>query len=314
MSNKTLLVLGNGFDLDLGLKTSFKDFIASSSYNTRCFDTSTFQMIKENEKWGDIEGVIRKAMLKVASCEDISADEDINITWQLLRRGWGTYLPQYIDDIQNSLMCLNGEELLESNSSINFSSCAYALASRIKDWGTVFSFNYTNPADLLFGIWPNDIHFIHGSFIPHKHESYPLYQIADFLAIGVDYRRINEQILNRGLLSPIIKLNFVMESQLDAFRQAMIKAENIIVFGHSMSITDSDYFEDFFKEMENGMVANKNLFFVTYSEDSLIDIKKSMYEWNVDYERLVASNNEIIPVFTKNGSEHKDFLRMLEMV
>lgn len=317
MNHNTLLVLGNGFDLDLGLKTSFKDFMQSSRYDLKLENSYMFRLIKDKNKWGDIEGVLRDAVLNSISNNDNSADKEINKTWQLLRNEWGEYLPQYIDDVQNLLkqVLLNEVDKKKTDSvPIKIDSCAYSLAKCVSDWGAVFSFNYTNPADFLFGIWPNDIHFIHNSFVPHKYSPYPMYQIANFLTIGIDSKRINEQLIDREYLSPIIKLNFVETSLLDELSQAMVDADNIIFFGHSMSITDSDYFEDFFKGMTDNSIIDKRLFFVTYNQKSLNDIKANMIGWDVNYDKLVQSKNEVISVFTNNGPENEDFKKMLDIV
>lgn len=141
-----------------------------------------------------------------------------------------------------------------------------------------------------------------------------MYQIANFLAIGIDSKRINDKLLDKELLSPIIKLNFVKENCLDEFKQAVIEADNIIIFGHSMSITDSDYFETIFKDMEGNVITNKKLFFVTYNQDSLESIKKNMNEWGIEYDRIVQSRNEIISVFTKDGPNTKDFKKLLDIL
>lgn len=318
MSNRrTLLILGNGFDLDLGLKTSFRDFLNSSSYSSRSCDTATFRLIEDKENWGDIEGVLRKAVLNSLFCHNTSIDEEINQTWQLLRNGWGIYLPQYIDDVQKTIKqwkdSSNYDES-KTNAPIITSSCAYSIAKRIVDWSAVFSFNYTNPADLLFGIWPNDIHFIHNTFIPHKHSSYPMYQIANFLAIGIDSKRINEQLIDREYLLPIIKLNFMKTSLLNELNQTMIEADNIIFFGHSMSITDSDYFNDFFNGMAANSITDKRLFFVTKNQKTIDDIKNNLRTWEVDYDKLFKSKNCIAEVFTDYGPENDGFKAMLELV
>ena len=318
MSNsRTLLILGNGFDLDLGLKTSFRDFLKSSSYTSRLCDTATFRLIEDNEKWGDIEGALRIAVLNSISCHNTSIDVEINQTWQLLRNGWGIYLPQYIDDVQKTIKQWEdssdyGES--KANAPIIISSCAYSLAKRIVDWSAVFSFNYTNPADLLFGIWPNDIHFIHNTFVPHKHSTYPMYQIANFLAIGIDSKRIIEQVIDREYLLPIIKLNFIKTGLLNELNQAMAEADNIIFFGHSMPITDSDYFDVFFNGIAENSITDKRLFFVTKNQKSMEEIKNNLKTWEIDYDELHKSKNCIVEIFTDNGSNNTDFKAMLDLL
>jgi hypothetical protein len=272
---------------------------------------------QNRDNWGDIEGILRESILNALVCKETKVDEEINLTWQLIRNGWGNYLPKYIDDVQSLLKVEHDymfKEKLFEDFPVKKGSCAYTLAIRIRNWGNVFSFNYTNPADFLFGVWPNNIHFLHGSFIPHKHEPTPMYQIANFLTIGIDSKRINEQLIDREYLSPIIKLNFVETSLLDELSQAMVKADNIIFFGHSMSITDSDYFDDFFNGMAANSITDKRLFFVTKNQKAMDEIKNNLRTWEVDYDKLFKSKNCIVEVFSDSGPENADFKAMLELL
>ena len=59
------IILGNGFDLDLGLKTSYRDFIKSNQFRTLLDENcnmdiglNIFQFIKDQsqlETWGGVE-------------------------------------------------------------------------------------------------------------------------------------------------------------------------------------------------------------------------------------------------------------------
>lgn len=312
MRKKTLLILGNGFDLDLGLRTSFNYYLETNTHLKHRFDTTTFAMIENKEKWGDIEGVLREAIMEAVKFKDEKFDKDVNYTWRVIREGWGMYLPKHIDDVQKILNHKHGS-LVDDKSPIDKKSCAFSLASIIKDWNCVFSFNYTNPADLLFNIWPNNIHFIHGSFTPQIHSPYTMYQVANFIAIGVDYKRMNELIQDNELLYPIVKINFMGENLCKELFQAMTEADNVVIYGHSMSITDSDYFEDFFGGIIDGSIVNKSVYFVTLNKKSLSDIKKKMREWDLEYDNLMVSNNRILNIYTENGADNVNFKELLKL-
>ena len=65
MNNDVLLILGNGFDLNLGLKTSYADFIKDTfDINKECEDDLCNYMVevfKEGDKnWIDIENELKE--------------------------------------------------------------------------------------------------------------------------------------------------------------------------------------------------------------------------------------------------------------
>ena len=314
MKEKTIVILGNGFDLDLGLRTSFRNYLNSSVHAKFNVNTTTFHKIDDKSKkdWGDIEGVLRKSILEVFKINDEELDEDINVTWNMIRKGWGIYLPEHIGHVQNLLNQISGCTFKEK-SPINKNSCAYTFARKILNWDSVFTFNYTNPADLLFGKYPNGIHFIHGSITPHRHSLCQMCKIENNIAIGVDSQRMNALIRDKELLSPIMKLHFMGEGSCrDDLNKAMLGAKNIIFFGHSMSITDSDYFEDFFHGIIEGLIVDKSFFFITKDSNGLSDIKKHMSEWGIVFDKLNNSGNQVFEIFTDNGVEDEDFKRCLD--
>ena len=100
----------------------------------------------------------------------------------------------------------------------------------------------------------------------------------------------------------------------DDLNEAMMSAENIIFFGHSMSITDSDYFEDFFHGIIDGLIADKGFFFITKDSNGLSDIKEHMSEWEIDFDKLNNSTNKISVIFTDDGIDDENFKRCLDML
>ena len=57
---KKTLIIGNGFDLALGIKTSYKDFMESDEYDDNCSDFEELanhieDNMEENPLWSGIE-------------------------------------------------------------------------------------------------------------------------------------------------------------------------------------------------------------------------------------------------------------------
>ena len=60
-----LIVLGNEFDLDLGLNTSFKSFCESTYF--RCLPNISFIKDLRTNNWSDVEGCIRKHLVEYST-------------------------------------------------------------------------------------------------------------------------------------------------------------------------------------------------------------------------------------------------------
>lgn len=60
---QTLIILGNGFDLDLGWKTSYKDFFQAKQDSFYLYNNLSYikQMI-EGECWYNLEGYLRQCV------------------------------------------------------------------------------------------------------------------------------------------------------------------------------------------------------------------------------------------------------------
>ena len=67
---RTIVIIGNGFDIDLGLKTSFKDFIGSPHFTKQSF-TPLMNKIRNNykydDRWCDIEQIFRDMLSNTIS-------------------------------------------------------------------------------------------------------------------------------------------------------------------------------------------------------------------------------------------------------
>ena len=75
--NKVLFI-GNGFDLDLGLKTSYSDFIKWEKFESLTDNNSLAKAIKkehEIKKWIDLEAFLKNYII-TQSTSDVFANKD----------------------------------------------------------------------------------------------------------------------------------------------------------------------------------------------------------------------------------------------
>ena len=281
--NKTLIVLGNGFDLDLGWKTSYSDFYKAKQRKFESLNRMSYvhKMITEGH-WYNLEGYLRDCMREVLS-EKI---EELNYFWILCRNMIGEYLSQH--NIYTTIT----------------DSCAYRMLSEISS-SDIVSFNYTNPFDII-GLNNHDILYVHGCL---KNRA-----TGAKIKLGVDslVRSQNELTISEEKLKYIIKT--YKNHNVDRLLTLSKIADNIIIYGHSLGITDSDYFRPIFKGIIENKVINKTIYIVTYNETSLQCIKDNMLEYGISYSDLLLSNVNIQTIFTSRGKDDLDFCNMINKV
>lgn len=291
VKDKIIFVIGNGFDIDLGLNTSFKSFIDSNDFISIA-DIPIIVKIRENKDdalWCDIEGIIRKSLI----CND-SNNEDINYAWQAITRHW----EHYIQDATR-------KEII----TINEKSCAYMILKQMSPLITWYSFNYTSPFYLtnLGNIEPI---YVHNKFLPIECTN-GIHILIKEAIIGVD-SNLPDNILNNNKISHIIKRNnpFYKETYIT---NKLVEAEYVIVFGHSLGITDSGYFKPLFKDILNSRVKSKYIYIITYDNNSLNDIKLHLKEYDIDYNEL-CKKSYLKTVFTSEGANNTEFKEVLELL
>lgn len=294
-----LIILGNGFDIDLGLKTTFKAFRESFEFRSIA-DIPLIKKIRDNQ-WNDIEGKLREELIEYSQNPNDEWAESINHAWLMITRHWGIYLPQLTD--------LDKIEVTKN-------SCAYNLliADQEQD-STWYTFNYTNPwyiCQLTEGTKPI---FIHNETVPldwAKHHGL-CYFIPMSLIFRVD-SKMPSCITKNKQLSHIIKVNnpnFNTKNK-ENLQKDLKTAQNVVFFGQSFGITDSDYFKPYLNSVIKGETDNKNMFIVTYNNSSLNDIINNMTEYGINFVDIKTSKVNINIVFTERGITSYEFQMMIK--
>ncbi|MCK9372781.1 MAG: bacteriophage abortive infection AbiH family protein [Sulfuricurvum sp.] len=98
-NNMKIIVIGNGFDLNLGLKTSYKDFFASDYFKSLIEEDNSFAKYltyKNNlNNWVDIEQEIPEYSMAVTVAD---ADHNVEDDFIALKRA----LTDYLKEAQNA--------------------------------------------------------------------------------------------------------------------------------------------------------------------------------------------------------------------
>lgn len=277
---QTLIILGNGFDLDLGWKTSYKDFFQAKLDSFYQYNNLSYikQMI-DGECWFNLEGYLRQCVLSVEQA-DVKL---LNDFWQICSNFMLDYFNKNISEFKT-----------------NYNSCAYHLMTALKN-SIVYTFNYTNPFEKE-GITEPEIHFIHGKLKGSINGTQ--------LKLGVDMGVVQQNYLSKDdYLKPLLKSDSNTEK--DGLLCQLKKSHNIIIYGHSLSITDSDYFKLFFEYITSNRFTSKSLYLVVYDANGLQMIKNNMEEYGISFDEIQFSQNEINIVYTSKGAEDSAFKHML---
>lgn len=284
---QVVLIIGNGFDLDLGLPTKYSDFANSKNQEWIDFIDLTGTVNKQTyltkfvdhmlnarlyENWFDIEEEIFKF---ACTHENVPQTQIGLIKYQfetLVER-----LRLYINRVAQPQNKKDGSlaEVLLNN--LN-------LTNRPVE---IYTFNYTD-CFYVSGIKKNsniNLRHLHGSL------SY------DMTLGGRTYGdfKMNE------------KLDFMYKPTVgiwqDILRQNLESASEVIVFGHSLNIFDFCYFKDFLNVVVSGNQSCKHLTIICKDEKSENDIKhnidevKRIFESDICFSKL-ANNIEIRFIYT----------------
>ena len=292
---KRLLIIGNGFDIDLGLKTRYSDFANSRIWeklmeNTSCLDNDLLVALmnaKEKEAWFDIEKTMNDYVraIKPAYLTTSLVDTDKSSFVKVAEA-----LSKYLKDEQKA-------RTLETN---HYASQVLRLVNEVGGF-EYYTFNYTS----LSGIANSCGITIDTSRITHVHGSLE----NDSIILGVltaPTNQIHEQ------YSFMYKDNSRFYKSNNMYED-FDKADDIIFFGHSINGMDFPYFKEFFIR-QSGMdeeYKRKHITIFTYDDDSNQQIRNSIRNAQVDLTQLFRRNDiEIIQtkqLYDKDRNELSKF-------
>ena len=249
-----IIIIGNGFDLSLGLKTSYKDFIESDYFTSLLEEHNTLAIYlykkQEINNWVDIEKELTEYSKQIKD-DKAKVKNDFK-------------------ELKNALM----DYLKEAQEkSINQNSKAFQMMkNEISDTDIIYNFNYTNSVfkvAKILGI--SDIEskhsFVHGS-IENKN-----------IIFGVeDKAKIND---NHIFFKKSTDINSA-ESNIINVLNDINKNNTLVIFGHSLGITDSSYFSNYFSSITNEYYSSK-LRIYYFGEEAYDEMMKNIDKYT-DYD------------------------------
>lgn len=279
-----LLILGNGFDLDLGRNTRYSDF-AKSKFWPKELDSQLYRYLNERsqiEKWFDFEGELanyitklnahRLASYRSTIPEIAKQDEhDFNII---------------VESMINYLIYVEEDKKpKEPSLAIN----VFLLVCQDKAFQKVYSFNYTDLSRLAEEFCSDRVpsfEYVHGC-LSDKSAILGVNDSVDTIDGNYDFLRKS---FNRHYASHPISYD-------------LHDVDEVVFFGHSLGDNDYHYFQSFFKQQcKEDMIREdgRGITIFTYNEKSRMEIMHTLHKMNEGQTSLLFQNNKLRIFCTEN--------------
>lgn len=310
---KIVLILGNGFDLDLGLKTSYKDFW-ESEYCPKNYPAPLIRHLNqcwpgnlESVRWYDLENELLNYYNTIQNpkqVEDYITEEEKDFlkVFEPYKASFGVYKEKegIIDSLIDKGVVLN-------NNTIQPLSCPYqnevfqspewrdqkahrlikeGLCEYLKSISRPVNESSTLAHHLLLAMTKSaeagaDVSIYSFNYTP------VLMRGQALEGINVHYMHgscadNNIIVGTRDDIDMVPSYDFLQKSMDDNYLPpdlvtALKNADEVIVFGHSLGENDRQYFAPFFLQQSNvDNVQRKDITLFTYDNDSKRDVKRAM--------------------------------------
>lgn len=276
MNSNKILIIGNGFDLDLGLKTSYSSFVESKYFQDIANKYELTRFLQNNyseKKWIDIEEDLKIfAVRKGRDSRLMSESKEAFI--QLTNS-----LCDYLDNIDYSI--------------INTESVAARLLRRVAHNGffKILDYNYTNLNRVC-------------SILNIQNKIYSTYV----------HGNLSDRSIILGFQDDVVvqkSAYFMIKSHNEYYKSCNVRnlldnADEIVFFGHSLGSTDYHYFSDFFKKqsaLTSSVARPKKIRIFTYNEFSRQALLAQLREMNENRVNYLYDLNDLQFYRTENKND-----------
>ncbi len=300
-------IIGNGFDIDMGLPSRYSDFARSKEFRDLVDRMSwmfheeerdhslVLQLQKESARsnWFDIEEEIHKYVNNHTTLDDRFI-RLVRAEFEELKKALASYLRRITSNFKAD------ENKLSRQLYYRMRECPLTVTQII--------FNYTYPSECLklplqpeiFNGGQHWFTYVHGSLKDND------------IVLGCDLQP-NEEV-NRQL-SFMYKYNQL--NRANHVARNILGAKEIIFFGHSVNEMDFGYFKEFFRVASASPNPVRHLTMITYDEKSERDIKDNISNQGISVTDLYSNlcTFDFIhtsKVYENNEEENKKWTKLLE--
>lgn len=266
----TVLVLGNGFDLDLNMATSYKSFAHDkdfwpfkdvSLYKPLSLPYFLNENIDKVESWFDLEELLARYAYSEKVTDKCIVEKDIAYLEEL-KSSLGEYLKKQEDTFVSNLKSrTHPTREIPSRYVLR----EILMRNLEKENVSIYTFNYTNISRISNEILNTEAQFnhVHGSIDSND----IVLGTGDSQEINKDYFPFYKSASKNYKSSNLV--------------EDLLNADSVYIFGHSLGENDHDYFSEFFKmatkSRKKTFVYDKiKLRIFTYDDNSELDIKKQL--------------------------------------
>lgn len=342
---KIVLILGNGFDLDLGLKTRYSDFW-KSDYCPKKYPAPLIQHLNQSwtdnleaVKWYDLENELLKYYLKRKDnpsypdvinpdlleyvrafdpykymCDSFSRkDERME---ELVRLGYGEYNKQrcwasihFQEDFKHSPIWRDRKALKLIKEGL----CEYLRSIDSPATG-----GFTVAFQLLLAMLKtvkkgDSVNIYTFNYTPVQMRGIDLSRIPVYYMHGT---REDGKIIIGTRDDPQMETNydFLLKSMNDSYTPpdivtALKDADEVIIFGHSLGENDRQYFAPFFlRQADFDNPARKEITIFTRDDNSKVEIKRALQKMTNGKLSALYSINQPTIIRTANLQEDRQLM------
>jgi len=289
------LIIGNGFDIDMGIPSKYSDFANSPEFHdlTRRMHDMFYeeerkdslvlqiQQASYNSNWFDIEEEIYKYVVD-HPCLEENMIRHVRAEFDALKKA----LTAYLNRITSKFTA--GEKKLSTYLYDRLRQCPLTV--------TEIYFNYTNPQQYMKLPLRQEQFYGAQHWFTYVHGSLRYNDIV----LGCDLQegeKVNRQ------LSFMYKYN--MLNRANHVARNLLEAKEIIFFGHSINEMDFGYFKDFFKAASATPEPIRHLTIITYDEQSERNIKDNIRNQGISVTELYNNLWTFDFIHTKNVYDGK---------
>lgn len=257
------LIIGNGFDLDLGLPSKYSDFADSPEFHdlARRMHNMYYeeerknslvlqiQQASNNSNWFDIEEEIHKYVLNHPYLDE-NMIRHVRSEFDALKKTLTNYLKRVSEGLNHQAE----EKRLAYQLLFVLQKCPKSINE--------ICFNCTNPHLFLKGAT-----YYKNCYFTHVHGNLE----KDDIVLGCDIQEHEEVNRNLSFMNKYNQLNKANHVAIN-----ILEAKEIIFFGHSVNEMDFGYFREFFKAASAAAKPIRHLTIITYDEESERNIKDNI--------------------------------------
>jgi len=258
--DNVLLIVGNGFDLNMDLKTSYSDFLDSLKTHSLTNDLIRELRIRKKTNWVDIEKELENCAIN--GLRELNA-VSLSSRYKLKHTEY-----KEIKIFLKSFLLEKQKKTIYNLDEKNSYNLLLGLCADVNNNITILNFNYTDTIDRLYDV------ILQNRFIDIEDRFKQIHVHGDLttgIVFGIDDKaKVKKEhvFLHKSFDNNTTKINInaLLEDQ-----------KEIIFFGYSLGISDASYFEDFFKKIclpnnKTSKSSQLKLTFYYYKEEGYIDL------------------------------------------